>query len=69
MGATEWDHITWAIVVDARQFFGTFTDKDDIASGCFPTLNLGTLRSMVQARTILQIQDTPVQWLPTPPKL
>ena len=44
-------------------------DKDDLSAGYFPTSNLGTLRSMVQARTLLQIQDTLVQWLRLPPKL
>ena len=68
MGAAEWDHLTWTIVVDARQCFRTLSDKEDLTTGCFPTLNLGTTRSMVQAHTLLQVQETPAQWMPPSPK-
>ena len=68
MGAEEWAHLTWAVVVDARQFFGTYTDEEDIAAGAFPQSNLGTTRSMVQAHTVVRIRDTPSQWLPLSPK-
>ena len=66
MGQTEWAHLCWAIIVDARQYFGTFTDATDLANGVLPVSNLATLRSIIQAHTALSIIDTPRQWLPAP---
>ena len=30
MGQAEWVHLIWAIIVNARQFFGLFTDAEDL---------------------------------------
>ena len=68
MGADEWAHLTWAVIVDARQFFGTFSDEEDIAAGVFPQSNLGTTRSLIQAHTVMRVRDTPAQWLPPSPR-
>ena len=64
MGKKDWAHIIWAIVVDARQYFGTYTDSDDILAERFPVSNLGTMRSLIQSNTELCIRDTPQHWLP-----
>ena len=67
MGSDKWAHLMWAVVVDARQFFGTFTDAEDLVAGIFPQSNLGTTRLMVQAHTTMRIRDTLAQWLPLSP--
>ena len=59
----DWAHIILAIVVDARQYFGIYTDSDDILAERFPVSNLGTMRSLIQSNTELCIQDTPQHWL------
>ena len=55
MGQDEWDHLFLAIIVDSRQFFGTFTDTEDLATGQLLVSNLATTRSIVQAHTVLTI--------------
>lgn len=66
MGKEEWAHLFWAVIVDSRQFSGTLTDAEDLASGVFPVSNLVTTRSIIQAHTVLVIQDTPLRCLPEP---
>ena len=66
MGQEEWAHLFWAIVVDARQFFGSLTDAEDLEAGALPVSNLATTRSIIQAHTVLSIRDTPAVWLPAP---
>ena len=66
MGQEEWAHLFWDTVVDSRQFFGTLTNAEDLAAGMLPVSNLATTRSIIQAHTVLMIQDTPVRWLLAP---
>ena len=71
MGQKDWANLCWAIIVDARNFFGTYTDVDDLKIGALPVSNLATTRSLIQAHTEVRILDTPSQWLPklSTPKL
>ena len=54
----------WAITSDACSFFSTYTEKNDIQKGeNYPQSGLATIQSLVGMNSVIQVMDTPAQWL------